>query len=206
MSTLPADVALVSIAEVWAHRETFIAALSERERAIEAAIRIEKRRRDFLAGRIAAKRAIQRSIGCPFARISILASSDRVTHGRPEVAIDGVLRPDLTISISHSGDLAAASMGGGRVGFDLETVERRDRSFEAIAFTERELASLRSLEGRTRDVAVTRLWCKKEAIAKWKGVGFRAAFSELVDPDRARIEEGAFHFRGSEVRWARVLG
>jgi phosphopantetheinyl transferase len=206
MSALPHDVTLVSIAEIWAKRDTFLSALTERERAIFDAKRIEKKRRDFLAGRIAGKRAVQRAIGCPFSRIAILPSDDGARSGQPEVWIDGTLLPDLEISISHAGDLAAATTAKTRVGFDLETVAARDASFEALALTEAERRSLAGSEGPVRDRSVTRLWCRKEAIAKWTGVGFRAAFFDLALPDRASLEEGTFVFRGVEVCWARLSG
>ena len=61
---------------------------------------------------------------------------------------------------------AATVTEGKRVGFDLEAVASRGPGFEELAFGGGERSALEGLEGRTRDRAVTRLWCKKEAIAK----------------------------------------
>ena len=53
----------------------------------------------------------------------------------------------LHISISHKGLVAAAIAGAHPVGIDVETIEARSDSFQALAFSPEELALLPSRSG-----------------------------------------------------------
>ncbi len=71
----------------------------------EAAVYTERgRKAEFLAGRFSAKEAVSKAMGCgigtglAFTDIEILPDMT----GRPEVALKGVKRDDISVSISHS--------------------------------------------------------------------------------------------------------
>src|SRR5687768_8371943 len=102
---IPEDVIVVSIDEVWRTRDAALSLLTAEERAQFASLKIDKRRRDWLAGRIAAKRAVQRALGLPLERISVLRSRDDATRGRPEPRIAGTAETIGHVSISHAGDV-----------------------------------------------------------------------------------------------------
>lgn len=77
----------------------------------EAAIYAQRgRKAEFLAGRFSAKEAVSKAIGCgigtglSFTDIEILPD----ISGKPEVAIKGIKRTDVFVSISHSSDNAVA--------------------------------------------------------------------------------------------------
>lgn len=196
----------LSIAAVWAERERAIGSLSPRERAIFAALRLEKRRRDWLAGRVAAKRAAQRLLGGPLAAVEILAEAAGERSGAPRLHLEGVLQEHLHVSLSHAGDLAAATVSERPVGLDVEEITARSASFEAIAFSPAERLALGELSGQARAEAVTLRWCAKEAHAKWLGCGLRAPLHDLAPPEHLELETSTFTFGGRPFAHARVTG
>ncbi|MEQ9499543.1 MAG: 4'-phosphopantetheinyl transferase superfamily protein [Deltaproteobacteria bacterium] len=197
---LPNDIIALSIDEVWTARERLVSALTAREAADFAALRYLKRRRDWLAGRMAAKRALQRHTGLSFTQLEIRAEAEGPTSGRPVAWIGA--RPVGCLSISHSADLAMATWSEAQVGVDAEVVEPRDESFLSLAFTRDERRHIEA--AADRDLSATTLWCEKEAYAKYLGVGFRRSFSDLEVPTVLRREAGSIVHRGRTMCWARV--
>lgn len=132
-------------------------ALSEPEAARYAAFRIEKRRKEWLAGRLAAKSLLTSGGGNP---ADFEISMDKL--GRP--CCGGAL-----VSITHSNGWAAAAAkpGSSFLGLDLEKIEERHRAWYADYFHPQELP--------LRDPSeATRLWTIKEALLKALGLGLMA--------------------------------
>lgn len=144
--------------------------LGPKERVVQEALRVPKRRSDWRMGRLAAKRLLTDLVGVQaFERIEVVAADD----GAPEAFVDG-FPLDLSLSISHRGDLAAAATRrGGRVGCDLERVEPRTQRFIEDYFTESERGAIEQTEAslRVRHVALT--WSAKESALKALRVGLR---------------------------------
>lgn len=138
------------------------AMLSDEERLRYAQLPIRKRRIEWLAGRIAAKHALQRLTGA--AHLPHDATVRRAPCGRP--AFD-----TATLSISHSGREAMAAAAYVPVGVDTET-------FDALGATSLDLV-VRPWEahGVSRGLgcdfraARTLVWCLKEALFKAAGSG-----------------------------------
>jgi phosphopantetheinyl transferase len=205
---LPADVLAVSIAEIWSEREALTAFLAPAELSAFRGFQVDKRRQDWLAGRIAAKRAVERATGLPMERIEIRTDLVGPTRGRPYAAIRGKETILGVLSITHAGWIAAATFNALPVGLDLELVIPHDDSFTSLAFTEEERRAWSHLGGAARDLAITRAWCMKEAISKWRGCGLRAPFDELLlreDP-RVRVDDGTVRDGDALYCWARVWG
>jgi phosphopantetheinyl transferase (holo-ACP synthase) len=142
----------------------------------------ERRKEDWLAGRVAAKDAVrlllwERGWGPLWPiEIEIPAGAD----GAPEVLAPGGL--DLRVSISHKQGRAVAMVAEGTdPGVDLETVEPRPPELDRSAFTERERGWLSERPEAERDGWRARLWAAKEAAAKRRRTG-------LKDPRRMEIE------------------
>lgn len=142
----------------------------------------ERRKEDWLAGRVAAKDAVrhllwQRGWGPLWPiEVEIPAGAD----GAPEVRAPGGL--DLRVSISHKQGRAVAMVAEGiDPGVDLETVESRPPELDRSAFTERERGWLSERPEAERDGWRARLWAAKEAAAKRRRTG-------LKDPRRMEIE------------------
>lgn len=180
---------MVSIAEVWSQRDRVLAALDAEERRTFDRLHVTKRRRDWLAGRIAAKRAVQRRCGAPLSVIGIRALEHGRCAGRPFAVVDG--REIGGLSIAHAGDLAVALTGDTAVGVDIETIEPRPQ-LEGLAFTDAERARWQHLGGAARDEAITVRWCEKEAFAKHAGVGLRASFRALDVPADVPVQSRIF--------------
>ena len=142
----------------------------------------ERRKEDWLAGRVAAKDAVrrllwERGVG-PLWPIEVEIPTG--ADGAPEVRAPGGL--DLRVSISHKQGRAVAMVAEGvDPGVDLETVEARPAELERAAFTEREREWLSSRPEAERDGWRARLWAAKEAAAKRRRTGMK-------DPRRMEIE------------------
>jgi 4'-phosphopantetheinyl transferase EntD len=189
--------------------------LTGAERAAFDALHLERRRRDWLAGRLAAKRAVravaraQGEATPPWAMISVL----NAPSGAPWFAVDG--RPELgaewNISIAHDDGFAvcaiARTVRAGYVGVDIE--RNRPLSFDVLRhiLTPRERVRLSRAEptGTPRPLA---FWTAKEAVVKAGREGVCTAMREVELSWRgggalaARIVEGGPTARRARLRVA----
>ena len=151
--------------------------LSAAERRRLAQLTVKKRREDWLGGRLAAKALVRRSwprAGAKPAWSAMTVAAD--ANGEPELLLDAEAGATLhdgapRLSISHSGDVAAAVVSWDHdrlVGIDVERVARRDAAFARTYFTEAEQAWAAAEAAPAR--AHTILWAVKEAALKALGV------------------------------------
>ena len=157
--------------------------LSPSERARFAGLLVQKRRLEWLAARIAAKRLIRAAC---FGREGAIVPYHAITiHrdalGAPEVEIVGEGGPAPRVSMSHSDGVAAAFLSpqpNMRPGIDVERVEERDPTFAETYFTAEERAE--ATGGAHPERALTEIWAVKEAMLKALGLGARVDFREVV--------------------------
>ncbi len=171
--------------------------LDEEEIAEHSQKATPKRASEWLAGRIALKRSIRRTIetfdGATFPEKNIRIMQDE--QGKPIGQI--LRRPDLKIdiSLSHSNGLAMAvattpgTFGG--LGVDLEKVEARSDMWATDYFTEEEVQAAGN--SNRRWIELTRMWCLKEAALKAIGTGLRFDLRDINvtavdDSGRAKLE------------------
>ncbi|MFE8595626.1 4'-phosphopantetheinyl transferase family protein [Archangium violaceum] len=148
--------------------------LSPLERAGLALCRTDKRRREFVAGRLAAHRAL--ALLEPEARAEVTVREDGPDSGRP------LFSParGLALSISHSGELAVAAVArGGALGVDLEQRVEAGGAFLEEAFAPGELQGYVPVCAGHLD-PVTAAWALKEAVLKVWGVGLRAPLQKVA--------------------------
>ncbi|MBI5745036.1 MAG: 4'-phosphopantetheinyl transferase superfamily protein [Elusimicrobia bacterium] len=159
------------------------AALSAREAQTYAAFRIEKRRSEWLAGRLAAKALLTDGGGKAPAEFEI--NPDK--FGRPCCGA-------TLVSISHSNGWAAAAVkpGASFLGLDLEKIEERHPAWYSDYFYPSELQKQDPSEG-------TRLWAIKEAFLKALGLGL------MADPMDIRTA-GKVSFSGKALERHREMG
>jgi 4'-phosphopantetheinyl transferase len=156
--------------------------LGARERDVLAGFSVPHRRRDWMLGRLAAKRACLVAaywlVGLGGGEVEIIAAPD----GAPEAWLDGRPAP-FTISLSHSGGLGACLVvpAGVMAGCDVELVERRALVFAADWFTDAELALVNGTSPDRRDLLVTLIWSAKESVLKAVRQGLR------VDPRHVEV-------------------
>jgi malonyl CoA-acyl carrier protein transacylase len=156
--------------------------LSAPERRRFAEFTLPKRRLDWFAARLAAKRLIREAcFGREHAIVPYNAITvDRDELGAPVVQVVGDRGPLPRLSLSHSHGVAAAFLttdANLRPGIDVEHIEARDHSFAKTYFTATEIAWT---EAQKRpDEALTQLWAIKEATLKALGIGARVDFREV---------------------------
>ncbi|HBB65981.1 MAG: hypothetical protein A2X28_03220 [Elusimicrobia bacterium GWA2_56_46] len=159
--------------------ETFLS-IPELEKL--ASFKIEKRRRDWLGGRYAAKTLLKESLNQETPLTAMEISYD--SFGRPVWTGGGGTQ--RLLSITHSGPFCAAACGpeGTKfLGIDLEKAEPRAEAWYKDYFHKSELSVSAphpsSLIPHPYTLA-TRLWTQKESLLKALGLGLKA---DLLDID-----------------------
>jgi 4'-phosphopantetheinyl transferase len=137
--------------------------LSPVELARLASMSHAKRRRQFIAGRVLAKKLIAAMSGDGAERAVIDVSAT----GKPYLAD----RPDLHFSISHSGHWVACVVASVAVGLDIERIDSKRSTRELIeeVCSKEEQRLLATLPGDRRDQLFTEFWTLKEAWQKRQG-------------------------------------
>jgi len=176
----------MDLAERYDAGEDLSHTLSPEELARLSELKFPKRRRDWLAGRLAAKRLIVellfeqgREIGP--GEIAVLNRKD----GSPYVVFaagDGA--PPISLSHAPGGAVAASVAAGSLIGVDAESVMERSESFVSV------FAHPSERPGLGTPQAQTRLWTLKEAVLKLLGLGLSVdlwdvRFLARPDPEQA---------------------
>ena len=175
--------------------------LNDPERKQFEKFRSPKRRQEWFAGRLAAKRLVRRKLGGSGSRISlqdirILARES----GEPCVELPPSFEVQwrYPLSISHSGRYAVAALAGvgKRVGADVETVAPREKSWLELVAHDSEI-----FPGLREDaVGQTVLWTLKEAVVKALGVGLSVGFSDVRFLRGAALGASRLEFHGKARR------
>jgi len=171
--------------------------LTDEEWPLFTRLRNHKRRVEWLAGRLAARQAFVEHTstrpGNPPASVrSVLGGADVPPYFSGE--------PGLSLSISHSHCYAVAVVASRAIGVDIEKIEHRPRSLADYFLSDEEcgLLDAASRDGE-QDELMTRLWARKEALAKLLRRGGELRFRSLaVVRDRVRIP-------GRPPSWARLV-
>lgn len=204
---------VATTAEVLAHPELDERLLAPWERRRLAGIRVPGRRDDVVAARLLLRLCASRATGlspdvvepaqrCP--------GCGRDGHGRPYLPD----HPGLGASFSHADGLAAAAVGPGPVGIDVEPLTRRPGPLPVL----RRLLSADAVDAACAEPdpgpALLRLWVRREALFKagfGGGVGagrFEAGRFEAgrfgAGRDDARLAEWTDHRRAAVVALAGV--
>lgn len=144
--------------------------LPERERL--AALRVEKRRREWLLGRWTARRLIQRhlaesGLACDPRDLQIVAApSGAPTIGALQPAVRAAL-DGWHLTISHSQGRAFCALARTpAIGADIEQVAPRHPVFAGDYFTPIERAAVAAAPPERRELLITAIWSAKEAALK----------------------------------------
>lgn len=139
---------------------------------------VDKRRREFTAGRVLARR-LQAQLGVVSG--PLLRGKDRAPIW-PE-AVCG--------SISHTDEMCAVAVGPRdrihSVGLDIESIGRVTPELWRQLFTDREVATLNAMSGEERTIAATGMFSAKESFFKLQysltqqWVSFKEADVDLLD-------------------------
>jgi phosphopantetheinyl transferase (holo-ACP synthase) len=176
--------------------------LSAEEQQQFGALKVKKRRLDWLAGRLVAKRCIVDSWrhGAEAPRFSMLTIGTG-DYGEPTVSLaGGKARSALhaspralpRVSISHAARMAVALCSWDESiwpGIDVQPIKRRDPSFAKTYFTDAERAAVQEAcahPGVRAEACWTVRWALKEATLKALGIGARVDFTELTAAPKGR--------------------
>ncbi|SEF36782.1 4'-phosphopantetheinyl transferase [Amycolatopsis pretoriensis] len=173
--------------------ERFLRLLDDVEQGRFEAYRQDADKRRFLTGRVLAKTVAAERLGRAVEAVKFDATCEDCgkQHGRPHVP-----GADLTLSISHSGDLiGVAATPAVPVGLDVETATRKaDDGLIEYALSPAETAHLTGLTDAEKANAFFIYWTRKEAVMKATGKGLRIplksiTFSRFDEPARL-VESG----------------
>jgi acyl transferase domain-containing protein/NAD(P)H-dependent flavin oxidoreductase YrpB (nitropropane dioxygenase family)/phosphopantetheinyl transferase/NAD(P)-dependent dehydrogenase (short-subunit alcohol dehydrogenase family)/acyl carrier protein len=157
-----------------------------------------KRAGEWLAGRVAAKRSVQRLLTAsegttpPGKSIRIIQDD----QGKPSVELTDKPGTQIgDVSLSHSNGLAMAAAADPQafegLGVDMEKIEVRSEAWIADYFTDQEIGIAGSTDDRWLNF--TRMWCLKEAALKAMGTGLsfdlkNIRVTEMSDSGIAHLE------------------
>lgn len=171
--------------------------LTPAEREDLARYRSSKRRAEYLAGRLAAKKAAACALGrTGCSTLEIL----RQPNGAPWVKRHRALR----ISIAHSARLAVAAVAYHPIGLDLELETQRPRELARWFFSPDELHQLSTKSGADWHALANLLWTRKEAVAKVGQWGSGLVFAQL-DCTTPRVSVGSTALRVKSIRTRRYV-
>lgn len=146
--------------------------LSAAEQTRFAALKSDKRKRDWLLGRWTAKRLVQTVLAGRGVRASAVdVVIDNQESGEPYLAQPA---QPLSLSISHAHGHAVCALveqADCRLGVDLELVEPRSAEFVASYCTPVEQAALAAAPPQLHPLLATAVWSAKEAALKALGKG-----------------------------------
>lgn len=174
--------------------------LTEWEHSYLERLKVPKRKLDFLAGRMAGKRAVKRHIALNNGRSHANSfrfneiEIKRTVTGRPLVFIkDGLSKngsSDFWVSISHTSGVAASLVCNKEdckgIGIDIEIIEERDMSLLDVAFNDDEIETIKRIamkeNGRSGirfTEEISKAWSIKEAVMKSMGVGVNIDLKDI---------------------------
>jgi 4'-phosphopantetheinyl transferase EntD len=187
------DLPLHGLGRAWIeHAGERLDALEPVEQALLSPRATSKRRDEFVAGRLAARDALERlrdqAPGLGYAFAVLAEAGER--QGCPRVVDAGLRSLPIHVSISHCESLAIAVAAPVQLGVDLVRVEPQPAGFGDEAFDPRELASWAvalDLDGDHPEV-LAHAFAAKEALVKWIGRGFGLAMREVTTIPEAPIE------------------
>jgi phosphopantetheinyl transferase/acyl carrier protein len=160
----------------------------------------ERRRANWLAGRLAAKDAVRRLLverhGLQVCPGDVEIATDEhgapIARGRWTERVGGA----PAVSLTHADGLAVAvavdGNSGAKVGVDLEVLRDFSEEFLATAFTGDEHKLFANLGSQAAREWAVRLWCAKEALGKALGRGLiggpRAVVVQRLNPATGQVE------------------
>ena len=165
--------------------------------------KLEKRRTEFLAGRVAAKLACQdlrQKCGLAQAIASTVEISNH-TDGRPYINSCSDLPQNTTISISHSGIYGAALVSSYPCGIDIQQRQSKMAKLRSRFCLPGEEQILDALlpAASTLDI-LNILWASKEAIRKATAADKMIGFMEMKADSGSIIQPGTacLHFAATQ--------
>ena len=149
------------------HWQPLMALLSNDEQIKADSFRFEKLRLRYIAGRAALRKLLGGYIGCETEAVSFVYND----YGKPSLQdVDSGLR----FNVSHSGEIMLAAFAlNSKIGIDIEAIQQNIDCMDICQcwFSVQESNALRNLPEEKRIGAFFRVWTRKEAYIKARGIG-----------------------------------
>jgi phosphopantetheinyl transferase len=142
--------------------------LSPSEKDQYDSFKIAKRKNEFLASRILAKKFISDSISCNFSDVEIKNDKDR----KPYAVVNKKLL--FYISLSHREEYVGVAFRGDMmpyIGIDIELFEKKNKEYLTDFMSSSELDN--------NDEEIIRIWAMKEAFLKMVGRGLSVSARDI---------------------------
>ena len=173
--------------------------LAASEWAALAAFSLPKRRAQWYTGRLCAKRAIARYLREHLPQLPLPDSCDiaigNLPSGRPYIESGLTGLNELDLSISHSGDLAAALVSSAACGIDIQVDSPSLERVRERFCRDDERQALQELPGSDCTAGLNMLWTAKEAARKAAKDHRMPGFLELVVSRPSPAGEGCILWR-----------
>ncbi len=159
--------------------------LTPAEAAHFAKFKVEKRKIEWLGGRLAAKLLLSRFMGSRYDFLNFEVLPDEDGHPAVTVRLNESMKIELgrSLSISHRDGAVAAAVSAdtvSRVGFDIEVMERRNRLMLEDYFESPEIDLLSGLPGDISPYMVAVGWSIKESVLKAALIGLSIPMQSVV--------------------------
>lgn len=165
----------------------------------------EKKRLEWLAGRLAAKEALSRYfLNDNFKNTSI--SIYNQADGCPKIRMDtkDVNQSVPHVSISHSRDIAVALIGqDAGIAIDVQEVKQEIKEIADDFSDKKEQQMFQSIQGLTQDQVLTTIWAVKESARKAVGVELctmKALKIQAINIDGNNIICDLYHANTGKIR------
>ncbi len=157
-------------------KSALVSLLSPQELSYLERAHSDKRKVEFIAGRLAAKNAARHMFGYDPAQFSSINISKK-EDGAP--VIDS--HPECVVTISHSIEYAIALLANRPIGLDVEKIERRPPALVSYFCHPEEKKIYHQFRHDLirQDELLTTWWTRKEAISKYTQLGGRMLFNSM---------------------------
>ncbi|MDX1702168.1 MAG: 4'-phosphopantetheinyl transferase superfamily protein [Melioribacteraceae bacterium] len=151
--------------------------LNDAERDIYNSLKFEKRKLEWMAGRLAAKKAFSKFCDkmkmSKIENVTILNNNDRAPYFKEY--------PELQLSITHSNEFALAAVSKEPIGIDLECIDSGSPILLNYFFSEKETQLIQNESETEEEVkaSITKYWTRKEAVAKYLKLGMQMNFRSI---------------------------
>ncbi len=184
--------AIIELPEIYKNPDRYMHHFTDKEQKLLNTISNRKRKVSRIAGRLAARIALQRFDPVNFSEVtaqSIEILNDE--YGKPYLTKNN----NICISISHSGTCAVAVVSKTRIGVDIELLENRPEIFVSTYFLPSEQQWIRKT-GENVVYRVNCLWTRKEAVSKLLGLGGALSFRSIPVLD----SESRYEFDSHQIQ------
>lgn len=153
----------------------------------------EKRRVEWIAGRIAAKKAYSKFCEkmniCKSDNVSVMNNKDRAPYFKEF--------PNLHLSITHCHEYAVSAVSYNSVGIDLEHIDSGSPHLIKYFFTDKESKSITKESTSDEEIkaSIAKYWTRKEAVSKFLKLGMKLNFRSIdTTSDYLSIDKNSNEF------------